>query len=152
MCIWQHCQAHVKVSRHENTVILRKGILLSSGGCLTCTIVLMFIVHVGGGSFPQHIALPSGSNVYINCSCGQTGSSDVQSFWSIRLPGRGTDLQFDTREYVLNNNGVYQLPTESNTLRLLINDTSGKNQMKIFCNCGANNYQTTVYVYGKCVP
>ena len=115
----------------------------------------MFTVHVAGGQFdfPPHIMVPSRSKVYINCSCGQTstGSSEVQSFWSIRLPGRGTDLQFDTRKSVLNSNGVYQLPTVTNTLRLLIDDTSGKNRTKIFCICGDSTFQTTVNVYGKCV-
>ena len=98
-----------------------------------------------------YLFVPENSTVIINCT-----TSSSAPLWSIDL---GTDpdiaqLQFATRTDKLNANGVYELPPVEaqgllSTIRLLINDTSMNNQTMIICDGGNEQFETTLYVYGK---
>lgn len=101
----------------------------------------------------QSLLVPEDSVITINCKLLTYSSTPL---WSIDL---GSDqsvsqLQFGSRTYQLNANGVYELPSVETkgmplTIRLLINDTSMTNKTKVICNGGDEESITTLYVYGK---
>ena len=100
--------------------------------------------------WPQYIFVPQESVVMINCI-----ADGEQSFWSIELANDSTDTQyqFSSRQDLLNDHGVYELPLIETpgmppTLRLLINDTTGNNQTKIHC-YGTTSISTTLFTIGK---
>ena len=102
--------------------------------------------------WPQYVFVPQESVVMINCI-----ADGEQSFWSIELANNSTDTQyqFNVRQDLLNDHGVYELPLIETpgmppTLRLLINDTTGNNQTKIHCySYSATSISTTLFTIGK---
>ena len=101
--------------------------------------------------WPQYIFVPQESVVMINCI-----ADGEQSFWSIELANDliDTQHQFSSRQDLLNDHGVYELPQIETPgmlpiLRLLINDTTGNNQTKIHC-YSATLISTTLFTNGKC--
>ena len=98
-----------------------------------------------------YLLVPQNSTVFINCTATTSSHTPI---WAID-PGNdssSSQLQFSTKHEELNDLGFYELrpiiesDLEMFTLRLLINDTTGNNQTRIFCDSGG---QTTLLIYGK---
>ena len=77
------------------------------------------------------------------------------TFWSIDLANdsASTQYQFSSREDILNDHGMYELPQIETpgmppTLRLMINDTTGNNQTEILCTGGNKSIHTTLFIIG----
>ena len=86
----------------------------------------------------------------INCI-----ADSEQPFWSIELANdsTGTQHQFSSREDLLNDHGVYELPQietpgMSPTLRLFINDTIG-NKSIVNYSTVTTSISTTLFTIGK---
>ena len=102
--------------------------------------------------WPRNVFAPPNSTFLINC----TRSSSNSPLWSIDLASdeNPAQLQFKLRAKILNEHGVYELPTIEipgmpSTLRLLINDTAGNNGTEITCDDETKSTVTDLYVYGE---
>ena len=100
--------------------------------------------------WPVYIFAPRGSTIIINCT-----ADSEHAFWSIDLASDSVSSQhqFSSREDILNDHGVYELPQIETpgmppTLRLIINDTTANNQTEILCTGGNKTIHTTLFVIG----
>ena len=102
--------------------------------------------------WPVYVFAPQDSTIIINCT-----ADSEHAFWSIDLANDSVSSQhqFSSREDILNDHGVYELPQIETpemppTLRLLINDTIRNNQTRIQCDRKATSESTTtLFVVGK---
>ena len=100
--------------------------------------------------WPVYIFAPQESTIIINCT-----AYSEPAFWSIDLANDSVSSQhqFTSREDILNDHGVYELPRIETpgmppTLRLMINDTTGNNQTEIHCTGGNKSIHTTLFIIG----
>ena len=96
--------------------------------------------------WPVYIFIPQGSTIIIN------RADSEHAFWSVDLPN-DSQHQFSSREDILNDHGVYELPQIETpgmppTLRLMINDTTTSNQTEILCTGGNKTIHTTLFIIG----
>ena len=100
--------------------------------------------------WPVYIFAPQESTIIINCT-----ADSEHAFWSIDLANDSVSSQhqFSSREDILNDHGVYELPQIETpgmppTLRLIINDTTANNQTEILCTGGNKTIHTTLFLIG----